>query len=119
MTVRALVVMPDGTAQVRDIEPDSNSLNEIVGGWLEAIYPANSRFGDWHAYVDEEGKLKGLPVNQSATMLAYAAGWAGRDVLVGPVVFLGSAGEGEDEGAEEGDVPPELVSLGWDTIVCS
>lgn len=107
--VAALIVQPDGSAEIRDIDPTLDTLKELVGGWLEAIHPGDVSHGLWHAYIDEEGKLKQLPVNEAGTAFAHSIGWPHGDVLVGPVVFLGSGGTGEDRGAEEADVPPEVV----------
>lgn len=109
--VAALIVQPDGTAEVRDIEPDLEAIKAVLdGGWLEIITPRTSEFGYWHAYCDEEGKLKRLPINPAATAFAQSIGWWSSDALCGPVVFLGESGTGEDAGGE-GDVPPEVVGL--------
>ena len=87
-------------------------LKALVGGWIEGIAGDADKIGPagdftWFGYVDEEGKIKGLPVNEPATALASAIGWygAGSDVLCGPVVFLGPVdGEGDDS-----DVPQFLI----------
>ena len=51
-------------------------LQKAVGGWIEAL-PAQRM---WEvAYVDEEGRLKGLPVNQLATGLV---GYEVRGIMV-------------------------------------
>jgi hypothetical protein len=96
--VRCLVIEPDGAHRVETIVPELNAVKALLhGGWLQVI---NGK-GDWHAYIDEEGKIKGQPVNRLATRLAQALGWVGMpgDVLCGPVVFFGN----DDPG--EGDVP--------------
>jgi hypothetical protein len=104
MIAHTLIVQPDGSAEIRIIEARLEVLNEIVGGWLEAIHPSSDSHGDWHAYVDEEGKLKGLP---AATAIAYKCGWMPHgDFLCGPVAFFGYASNGE-----EGDVPVEVVEV--------
>ena len=79
----------------------------IGGGWLEAIGVPDptDAMPAWHAYVDEEGAIKGLAANVAATRLARAAGWPGADLLHGPVLFLGTVGE------DEADVPVPLVTL--------
>ena len=110
--VAALIIQPDGTAEIKDIEPDLKTLNELVGGYLTAIAPSTDRYGDWHCYLDEEGLLKGATPNPAGTSFARAIGWRGNDpMLVGTMVFLGAGGEGEDAGAEEADVPPEVVGI--------
>lgn len=95
MTVKALVVHPDGTKEHRDIEGDLETLSGIVGGPIEFIFVT---YGV-HAYCHEEGKFEGLPPNPVATRLC---GLEGVDIVVGSVVFLGDGPEGE-----EGDLPPE------------
>ena len=102
--VAALIIRPDGTAEVRDIEPDLRTLNDLVGGYLTAIRPSTDEFGGWHAYLDEEGLPKGVAPNPAGTAFARSIGWAGPDpMLVGPIVFLG------DADPDEADVPPEVV----------
>lgn len=110
--VAALIIQPDGTAEIRDIEPSLQNMNALVGGYLTAIAPATDRYGNWHAYLDEEGLLKGVEPNPMGTAFARAVGWKGADsMLVGPMVFLGTGGTGEDAGAEEADVPIEVVGV--------
>ena len=46
-------------------EPDLKSAQEFVGGYVEGISFPN---GDY-LIVNEEGKLRGLPVNEDATKL--------------------------------------------------
>jgi Domain of unknown function (DUF3846) len=108
MTVKALLVPPDSPAQLIDVNPAGPELAKAIGGWLEIIqpHPRASRGGDWHAYMDEEGKPKQLPANYPATALAVFCGWRGSDILVGPILFLG---EGATEG-DEGDVPQDLIT---------
>lgn len=93
------------------IHPGLDELRQMIGGgWLEAVRP---NYGDkperyglrvpqgqspyWHAYCDEEGKLKGLQHNSFATIVARGLGWANPDVLFGDVVFLGDGPEGEED----------------------
>lgn len=99
----ALEVRVDGTAEVKPIEPELETLQGIVGGYIEAVGPADGR---WTAYVDEEGLLKGLPLNRRATVMARQLG-AGDVLLVGPAVFLGPA---DDEGYDT-DVTAEVLAL--------
>jgi len=76
-------VLPDTT------KPTLERLQELVGGYIE---PITVKLGGklLRAYVDEDGKLKGLPVNPQATELYYAAvpEARGYDFLVGNVVVL-------------------------------
>ena len=97
--MRALVFPAGSEPYLTDLEPRLTVLNELVGGYIEAIHGPG-----WHAYVNEEGKWMGLPVNLPATQFAGANGWNPYgDHLVGTVVFLGSRGPDEDS------VPLSLV----------
>src|SRR5262245_31873406 len=94
--IKCLVVNTDGQMTVE--EPDDFGLEYLrgkVGGWIEAIGDRAS----WSAYLNEEGKLDGLPVNPMADQLAQQLGWQylPGDFLVGNVVFCGPPdGAGED-----------------------
>lgn len=41
----------------------------------------------WEAWLDEDGRSAGKPVNQAATRLAQSFGWQAS--LLGPVVIVG------------------------------
>lgn len=73
----ARLIKVDGTEELlADVRLET--LQQAVGGWIEHVILADGR----DAFCDEEGKLKGLPVNLVATAL-----WADPfDVLCGPVV---------------------------------
>lgn len=104
-TVTGLMVRPDGDASAVTLEATLETLRAAIGGgWLEAVIGP-----DWFAYVDEDGKAKGLPVNGVATRLARAIGWGGQpgDYLSGPVLFLGA------NGSTEVDAPRTV----WDEAV--
>ena len=97
--MRALVFPAQEEPYLTEIEPKLTALQGMVGGYLEAIYGR-----DWHAYVNEEGRWTGLPINLPATQLAEANGWPSYgSTLVGTVVFLGG------RGADEDNVPLSLV----------
>ena len=101
MTVNALVVTNEGSRLIK-IEGKLEPLQEVVGGWLEAV-----SFPEYHAhcYIDEEGKLKSLSINEPATKLARALGWETPDILCGPAIFLSM-----DEEGEEASVPTAVVN---------
>jgi hypothetical protein len=95
------------------VRPPLGFLNKAVGGYIEAVPGFNSICQDGRAvpcvaFCNEEGKLQGLPFNNSATALwdralrrivgddgglMYPNGLSGdegrpADVLVGPVIVL-------------------------------
>ena len=96
MKLRAIVVETDGQARMLVVERGQmlTPLQEAVGGYIERVAVQDNRVDFW---VNEEGKLHGLPVNQTATELLYRLDprWFNWDVLVGPVVLTGgSDGQG-------------------------
>jgi hypothetical protein len=80
-------------AELRWIKADLQSLQALVGGDIEAI----SGGAGWSAIINGEGKIY-CGLNIRATNLALQYGWPiSRDVLFGPVVFLGPVSmEGEE-----------------------
>lgn len=57
----AVVVEPGKDAEIKEIDSSLESLQAIVGGYIEAIYP----FEDKVALIcNEEGKLISLPFNR-------------------------------------------------------
>lgn len=102
---KALIVTPEGDLTWADIEANGPLalavLQGIVGGSIEMVY-VNPGV---HAYINEEGKLEGLPINPVATFLS---GLAGVDVIVGTAVFLGR----KPGDPREHDLPPEWSEEG-------
>ena len=59
--MKILVVEPSKLPMVKEIDGSLESMQKIVGGYIEAIYP----FDDPIALVcNEEGKINGLPPNR-------------------------------------------------------
>ena len=60
--MQVVVVGPKNKPMVQDISPDLESMQEIVGGPIQAIYP----FEEPVALIgNEEGKLLNLPLNRA------------------------------------------------------
>ena len=60
--MKVIVVEPQKTPVVREIDPGLEAMQKIVGGSIEAVYP----FEDPVALIcNEEGKLLGLPMNRA------------------------------------------------------
>ena len=87
-TIDVVTIQVDGTLTAETVEQGCAPLQQRVGGWIEAVA---SQDGDVTLWVNEEGKLMGLPVNGLATELWYKLNpsVAGFDVLCGPVVVTG------------------------------
>lgn len=92
-TIKALVINPGMSADAIEIESDLESLQEIVGGYIEIVWP----FNDNAAIIcNEEGKILGLEKNRpihDEDGLVY-------DIVCGTMII---AGDDEDSG--------EFVSL--------
>lgn len=82
--ILAVVVEPGKDAEIKEIDSDLKSLQSIVGGYIEAIYP----FRDDVALVcNDEGKINGLPYNR---FLLDNNGRA-YDIIAGAFIIVGLA----------------------------
>ena len=105
--IRVLIVPVDGQPRLDAIDATPEAMRGAIGGgWLESTSGYRVDKGEWYAYCDEEAKLKELPVNRVATLLAVKAGWLHEEWLRGPVVFFGSNDDGD-----EIDVPEWVVEI--------
>jgi hypothetical protein len=99
---KAVTVRTDGSTTVIDLETDSLSkLQEAVGGYIQPVDISDTLT----LWVNEEGKLMSLPHNPTAQRY-YDKRWgAGRDFIVGNVVFTGGVGpDGETLGLTDEQV---------------
>lgn len=61
--MKAIIVEPDARPRVADIQSDLETLQEIVGGYIQVIYPFEDSVG---IICNEEGKLLlGLQLNRA------------------------------------------------------
>jgi len=82
--MKGIAIRTDGTIERVEID-GLKSMQAVVGGYLEMAPLTNKHFT---LYCNEEGKLKGLPFNSVATVLADTCrNW--RDPLVGDVLIMG------------------------------
>lgn len=82
-------------------EDETQVLKDAVGGWLEAVQVAlpplcGTPYG--YMWVNEEGKLLGLPHNEGGTFM-YSLGRASLDRIVGNVIITGPC---DDDGYTTG-----------------
>lgn len=101
---QAIVIKAGEQPIVKDV---TDIRAELDGGWLQGIPFTHETM----AFVDEEGKLKGLPVNEVATQLCetFKVGLAPDDVIVGTFILVGTLdGNGIQDG-ENHPVPETLV----------
>jgi hypothetical protein len=88
------------TTDLRTVELsalDYDSLSEAVGGYLQVVH-LRGKFDGFAMYVNEEGKLNGLPVNDLATVVWEKSFGAFTDVIVGNAVLVNAVTD--DEGDE-------------------
>lgn len=89
MTLWAIILPPEGVITELDHKPGDRELNEAVGGYFETVELSSGQIG----WINEEGKILGLPNNPRATALSRL--YVG-DNIVGPMVITGpSDGRGE------------------------
>jgi len=86
--MKALVLT--ATGEVKELDQISlQDLQSAVGGWVQAIDLAD----DLTMWLNEEGKLTGLPHNTTAQKLWDKTFWDGSDFVVGDVVLTGGTDE--------------------------
>ena len=96
--MNVLVVEPYKKPYEKDIEPGLESLQEAVGGNIEAIYPFEEKAA---VICNDEGKLLGLPLNRAIRDESGAV----RDIIAGTFIVTGL---GEEDFCE---LSPELTEL--------
>ena len=117
MTAVSILVIPADSAEavrVESIEPGLEPFQKLVGGYIEQL-PGRDTPGvsgySWLAYVNEEGKLENLPVNERATAFMHSVGgiydW---DTINGAMIIIGEGdGEGDGEESDYTDIPSKLL----------
>jgi hypothetical protein len=82
----AVIIRTNGTSEIIDISTNTlDQLQSAVGGWVQAIN-LNDTLTMW---LNEEGKVEGLPHNAVAQWYWDMAFGPDTDYLVGDVVFTG------------------------------
>lgn len=110
LLVITAIVIPSDIAQPMRLE----QLDEHTPGGLRRLVEGNLERVDLYrpsasVYLNEEGKLDGLPINRRATTLLWVhnSRFRGQDVLVGTTVVVGpSEAHGDDTSA-----PDDLIDL--------
>lgn len=93
MKITVLVKQPGKRAHIRTIENALDAFREIVGGNLEQVplmYDVLlSHIPDICAFCNDSGKIRRLPANFLIGNILNGC----YDVICGPVIFVGIAGE--------------------------
>lgn len=104
--INAIVVDVEGDVEQIEIAHDDTlrTLQGHVDGLIEAVDSADGSVTFW---VNEEGKLIGLPINRAATLMWWTLNPAmkGLDALCGTVVITG----GPDAEGDTTSVPAFIV----------
>lgn len=89
-----VIISPTGTKWTNHLQhtPSLETLQQQVGGFIEMVhgfklYHHDGQPRDCVAFCNEDGKLKGLDLNTTATQI-WQRQYPTQDVLVGPVVIL-------------------------------
>ncbi len=91
--MNVLVVEPMKKPYMKDIDSGLHSLQQEVGGYIEAIYPYEDLVG---LVCNEEGKMQGLPLNRAI----YSKSGEMFDIIAGTFLIVGLS---EDNFAELSD----------------
>lgn len=92
MTKIGAVIKTDGTLERLDLsdpKQELTSLQGAVGGYVQVIELSE----DFTLWVNEEGKLLGLPENGIATAIWWTRFGTNTDIICGDVVFTGGLDE--------------------------
>ena len=99
-TIQAVIVEPNGTVRKAEIENNLGAFQAVVEGYIEGVFGRVAT-----VYVNEEGLLRNLPMNPTATLFVnrilghLGTRLFGTALIVGP-----DDGEGNDT-----DVRPAVV----------
>lgn len=107
---KALIVRTDGQHEIVEFEIGNSYelIKNAVQGYIECV---SIKHGD--LWLNEEGKLLGLPINKFATDY-FRSSYAGTDdFIVGDVIFTGGVDEeGETLGLSEEALEQYLEEIG-------
>ena len=94
-TIDVVTIGVDGTLTTETIDRGCAALQERVGGYIEAVTSDDGQITLW---INEEGKLINLPVNELGTALWHLVSprMNGVDVLCGAVVVTGGCDDNGD-----------------------
>lgn len=88
--IRALMIYPDDTYELKTVEQDLETFQRLVGGWVEGIFTEHCII--WR---NEDAEFKGCPINILATYLWWqlCPAMEGKEVLRGAVFVTSEEGE--------------------------
>ena len=103
--MKVLQIRTNGDIEEIEIDNNLDSMQAAVGGMIEFI-PMTKEV---HAYIDEEGKLKGKELNAWATLACchFNVGLAPGDKIVGDMILLGSLNADGQSDGDSHDIPDD------------
>jgi hypothetical protein len=111
MSKKIVIIPAEGEPYIEDIKGktvDYDTLSSNVGGWIEHV-GLESNLDLW---VNEEGKMNGLPVNPIATLL-WMKYFGATDIIMGnAVITAGTDAQGDTLGFDENDALSFTAMLG-------
>jgi len=103
----AFLIEAEGPVRLQDVPDTLEFLQEFVGGYIEGLgIPSDSL--DLIAYMNEDGKAKGLPENVYASELLWKLLQPG-DRIVGNVIIMAGDGQGDHINLPEDFHPVEYI----------
>lgn len=99
---KALLIDTEGHAVELDLDAEKNTLSKAVDGLIQAV-DINQNLTMW---LNEEGKLMGLPINSLGTAV-FRRAHAIQDIIVGNIVLTGGV---DEEGDTIGLTEEQLAS---------
>ena len=88
--MRVVMVEPGKVPYETEIDPGLKSMQKIVGGLIQAIYPYDEPIA---LICNDEGKLQGLPYNRA---LRDPETWEIYDAVAGTFFLCGAPADSED-----------------------
>lgn len=103
LVIPANPLVPPYVVQLPTEDPTA-ALQHLVGGYLEGVYGETDDAQRVTLYINEEGRIRNLPNNPTASLLwTWLDGASAGQDLVGTVVAVGQ------NGAAEADVPERVL----------
>ena len=104
MSKQAILITPNNEVGVVDLPDDEQQeyslFSKLLGGMIQAV-PLDQELSGITIWVNEEGKLEGLRLNQLATRV-WVASYGYTDVMVGNALITGGAdSQGKTKGLTE------------------
>jgi hypothetical protein len=100
---KGIAIYDDNSYEIKEFKHLDDYKN-VVNGWIERLAMYSVKDGQSGSiYVNEEGKIEGLKLNRTATLIAWlGSAMYSDDVIVGNAIILGKDdGEGGDTDVDQ------------------